>query len=64
MDFFFSPVLKFPRLPFKFLTICCACLQNVVNVLLQDYFFSFEQTHTNAALLSSQLGERVTGTLQ
>lgn len=53
---FLPPVLKFPHLPFKFLTICCVCLQNVVNVLLEDflYFLSFEQTHTNAALLASR----------
>lgn len=48
-------VLKFPRLPFKFLTICWVRLQNVVNVLLEEflyfiYLFSFEQRHTNAEL--------------
>lgn len=47
-----SLLLDSPCLSFRILTICCACFQNVVNVLLKKflYLFSFKQRHTNAAL--------------
>lgn len=35
---FFSPsVLKFPHIALSFLTVCCVCLQNVLNLLLEDF---------------------------